>query len=474
MPMLRLLRSTALRLALGYAAIFILSALVLVGFLWWRTAGYLDREVDAVILADAQAVGDRLHDFGLPGAVAAINERVGRAADEHAIYLLTDPMLTPVAGNLDAWPLQIGPDQGWHRIPLTAHGTVHATRILYVMLPNGFHLLVGRDVQDRAAIRRSIVDGLGWTAATALLLAVGGGLLVRRAILRRVDAITRTAAAIVHGDLSHRLPARDSSDEFDRLAQTINGMLQQIEILVDGVRNASNAVAHDLRTPLAELRGRLEALVRSRPPADETLREVGEAVADLDRLIGVFNALLRLAEINSGARLAGFHAVQIEDIAGEIAELYGPAAEDKGIVLTLDAAPGPPVSGDPFLLAQAIANLVDNALKFCPAPGRIGLLLARGEDGAVDIVVSDDGPGIAAEDKAHVTERFYRGQASRGTAGAGLGLSLVAAVARLHGGSLTLADGDPGLIATIRLPGPDGGPGPRRPDAAPGRGAPAA
>ncbi len=453
-PWSRLLRSTAVRLALGYAIVFILSALVLVGFLWWRTAGYLDREVDAVILADARAVGDRLRDFGLPGAVAAINERVGRAADEHAVYLLTDPGLTPVAGNLDAWPLDMGPEQGWHLIQLTFRGKRHATRVLYAVLPFGFHLLVGRDVEDRVAIRRSILDGLGWTAAAALLLAVGGGLLVRRAILRRVDAITRSATAIIHGDLSHRLPAGDSSDEFDRLAQTINGMLQQIEVLIDGVRSASNVVAHDLRTPLAELRGRLEALLRSRPTADEALREVGEAVADLDRLIGVFNALLRLAEIDSGARLAGFREVRLAEIAAEVADLYAPVAEDKGVALTLHAAAGPEVYGDPSLLAQAMGNLVDNALKYCPAQGKVTLSLVQGAGDRTDIVVADNGPGIADGEKPHATERFFRGQASGGTAGTGLGLSLVVAVARLHGGSLTLADADPGLVATISLPGP--------------------
>ena len=241
------------------AAIFVLSSLVLVGFLWWRTAAYLDREVDAVIRADVRAVGDRLHDFGLPGAIETINERIGKAGDKHAIYLLTDPTLTPVVGNLDAWPLDVGREQGWHQIELSPQGDMHATRILYVVLSSGFHLLVGRDVEDRVAIQQAILDGLGWAAATAMLLAIGGGLLVRRAIVRRVEVINLAATAIIHGDLSSRLPTRGLSDEFDRLAQTINGMLQQIEVLIDGVRSASNAVAHDLRTPLAELRGRLVA-----------------------------------------------------------------------------------------------------------------------------------------------------------------------------------------------------------------------
>ncbi len=448
---LRLFRSTSVRLALVYAVVFVLSSLLLVGFVWWRTAAYLDREVNAVILADTRAIGDRLRDFGLLGAVEAINERVGKASDARAIYLLADPSLEPVAGNIAAWPLDVGREQGWHQIELTYRNQLHATRMLYVALPSGFNLLVGRDVQDREAVREAIVDALGWAAAVAVLLAIGGGLLVRRAVLGRVDAINLTTEAIIHGDLAKRLPARDTSDEFGRLALTINGMLQQIEILVDGVRSSSNAVAHDLRTPLAELRGRLETLLRTRPEAEATFAEVGEAVADLDRVIGIFNALLRLAEIDSGTRIAGFREVRLDEIAAEVAEMYGPVAEDKGVAFSLAAEPLA-VHGDPFLLAQALGNLVDNAVKYCPAGGNVRLAVGRATDGQIVASVADDGPGIPDAEKARAIERFYRGAASHGMPGVGLGLSLVAAVAHLHGGELALADAEPGLIATLTLP----------------------
>jgi signal transduction histidine kinase len=447
----RLFRSTALRLALAYAGIFILSSLLLVGFLWWRTAGYLDREVDAVIVADTQAVADRLHDFGLAGAVQTIKERVGRAGDSHAIYLLTDPNLTPIAGNLDGWPLEIGRRPGWHQIQLAYDNRLHATRFLYVVLPAGFQLLVGRDVEDLMAIRSAILHGLGWSTAIALLLAAGGGLLLRRSMLRRVDAITLTTKAIMRGDLSSRLPARDSSDEFDRLAQTINLMLQQIEILIDGVRNASNAVAHDLRTPLSEVKGRLEALLRTRPSAEHTLAEIVVAVSDLDRVIDIFNALLRLAEIESGARLAGFRPFDLRQIAAEVVELYAPVAEEKEISLSLAETDDLEMVGDPFLLAQAIGNLVDNAIKYGRTGGSAKVTLEKRFD-AVRITVEDDGPGIPASEKSLAAERFFRGSSSAATQGAGLGLSLVAAVLRLHGGTLTLSDGNPGLIATMSLP----------------------
>src|ERR1700733_8151493 len=246
-----LLRSTSVPLAFGYAVLFILSSLLLAGFLWWRTALYLDREIDAVIIADGQAIADRLRDFGLPGAIQTINERVGRASDQHAIYLLTDPTLTPLAGNLQAWPLAVRSTQGWYQINLVRDGDLHVTRALFVDLPGGYRLLVGRDVEDRVEVRGLIVSALGWSSVGALILAIIGGLLVRRAVLGRVDTINRTATAIVQGDLSHRVATRGSSDEFDRLAQTINTMLEQIEGLIEGVSNATNVVAHDLRTPLA-------------------------------------------------------------------------------------------------------------------------------------------------------------------------------------------------------------------------------
>ncbi len=451
--MIRLLRSISVRLALGYAAIFILSSFLLVGILWWRTANYLDREVDAVILSDVQAVADRLHDFGLLGALETVRDRAAAEADEHAIYLLVDPSLKPVAGNMSAWPVRIGDRPGWYEIGLARAGRFHATRILSVELPGGYRLLVGRDVQDRVAIRETILGGLAWAVGIAVLLAIVGAMVLRRGVLGQVEAINRTTAAIVRGDLARRLPTRGSSDEFDQLSQTINGMLAQIQILFEGVRNASNTVAHDLRTPLTELRGRLEELLRRRPPPDEAWAEVQAAVGDLDRAIGVFNALLRLAEIDSGARLSGFREVRLDTVANDVAELYGPVAEAKGGELVF-ATPEPiAVRGDPDLLAQAIGNLVDNAVKFSPPGGKVALDLTRRSDGGAAIRVTDSGPGIADAEKSQVVQRFYRGDAGKGKAGVGLGLSVVAAIARLHGGRLEFDDGHPGLVATLTLPG---------------------
>jgi signal transduction histidine kinase len=448
----RLLRSTSVRLALGYALLFILSSGVLGGFLWWRTTGYLDQATDAVIVADTRAVGDRLRDFGLAGAVETVNARVRRAADERAIYLLADPRKQPVTGNLSAWPPDVGDTPGWYMASLIRDGSRHLTRILFVQLPGNYRLLVGRDVEDREALRALVFNALGWAAAAAIALAVLGGFLVRRAALGRIEEINRTASVIVKGDLTRRLPARHGGDdEFDQLAVIINGMLDQIQQLIEGLQTTSHAIAHDLRTPLAELRGRLESLLRRRPPSEAAFEEVQEAVADVDRVIEIFNALLRLAEIDSGVRRSGFRAIDLATVAEEAAELYRPIVEERGATLTVDAPESLTMEGDPFLMAQAIGNLLDNAAKVAPAGTAVTLSLARHEK-EIEVSVADRGPGISDAEKPRVTERFFRGDASRGTAGSGLGLSLVAAVARLHGGTLALDDNEPGLRARLVLP----------------------
>lgn len=447
----KFLRSTSIRLALGYAGLFVVSSLVLVGFLWWRTAIYLDREIDAVIVADTQAIGDRLRDFGLSGAIQTINERISRTADEHTVYLLTDPRLTPIAGNLDAWPLDVGRPQGWYQVQLVRGDKPYATRVLNVRLPGDFRLLVGRDVQNRVIVRDMILQSLIWAGLIAVMLAITGGLLVRRSVLRRVEAINRTARAIVQGDFSQRVPTRDSSDEFDQLTQIINNMLGQIQVLIEGIRNTSNAIAHDLRTPLTELRSRLEGLLRGSRATEEVTEELQEALSDIDRLMGIFNALLRLAELESGVRRAGFRRIELADLIAEVSEVYGPIAEEKGIVLKVDVSHRPAIEGDPFLLAQAVGNLLDNAIKYAPVHGAISISLRRTGDGRAVIAVADNGPGIAAEERGRVVERFYRGDASRKSPGVGLGLSVVAAVARLHGGALEFADNQPGLIASLSL-----------------------
>jgi signal transduction histidine kinase len=446
----RLFRSSSFRLALGFAGLFVASSLILVGLLWWRTAGYLDREIDAVIESDERAVGDRLRDFGLVGAIKTVQDRAANG-DKNAIYLLVNPAFERLGGNLSAWPAEIGYTTGWYHAQMTHDGQPRATRLLNVGLPGGFHLLLGRDVQDREQIRVLILNGLAWATAGALVLAALGGLIARRTLLGRLDVISRTTTAIVRGDLGQRVPEGGTDDEFDQLSRMINRMLEQIQTLIEGVRNVSNAVAHDLRTPLAEARSRLEDIVNRRPSEPEVFAGIGGALDDIDRLIEMSNALLRLAEIDSGVRRSGFRRIDPAEMATEIVELYQPTAEARQIRLGLVAPPDLSVNGDPFLLAQAIGNLVDNAIKYAAAGGVVTVGL-RARDGDVEIVVSDNGPGIPEGEKSRVTERFYRGDSSRGQVGVGLGLSVASSIATLHDGALSFSDNHPGLVATLRLP----------------------
>lgn len=440
-----------MQLALGYAALFVASSLLLVGLLWWGTTAYLDRETAAVISADIEMISNSLRYRGLPGATATIADRI-RAGEGQAVYLLADPALRPLAGNLQLWPTDVRRTPGSYVVPLFLAGGLRTVRVAEVLLPGGDQLLVGRDIEDREAIRAMIVKGLGWAAANAFVIAIGGGLLVRRAVLRRVDTINSTASAIMRGDLSRRLPTRDSSGELDQLAQTINLMLSRIERSIESMRNTANTIAHDLRTPLAELRGQLEELIRGSPSGDAVLDGVHKAVADIDRVIDAFNALMRLAEIDSGVRRSGFRKVDLGELATEVAELYGPLAEEKAAAFVVDAPRSLAISGDPNLLAQAVGNLVDNAVKYTPPNGAVSLRIGRTDAGRVEIVVADSGPGIPLADRSRVTECFYRCEGTHNVAGIGLGLSLVDAVARLHDGELAFADNNPGLRATLRLP----------------------
>jgi signal transduction histidine kinase len=441
-----LARSTSVRLAAGYAALFLVSSFLVAAFVWWNTAAYLDSETDAVIIAETRALADRFDDNGVPGLVEAIRERLQQLPDDSTVILLVGPARQPLAGNLAAWPLNADPRPGWYEVRLVRRGNAALTRFLHFELPGGLHLLVGRVVQERVLIRHRILEGLLWGSALVVGLAFLGGLLFRRLLLARVEAIASTAARIADGDLSQRVPTRGTEDEFDELAATINRLLAQIEQLIEGVRNVSNAIAHDLRTPLTELRSRLETLLRQGDPA-----VVEAAIADTDRLIGVFNALLRLAEIDSGMRRSGFRRTSLRELLAQVVELYEPAAEAKDVTLTADLAADASVDGDPSLLAQAVGNLLDNAVKYTPPGGHVGVTLRSGGDEA-QIVVADDGPGIPEEDRAHAIERFWRGDRSRHTPGVGLGLSVVSAVARLHRGRLDLADNDPGVRATLTLP----------------------
>src|SRR5580692_4979960 len=450
--MSNMMRSSALSLALSYVALGMAALVLFAAPLWYAWQVTIQEGRTEILQADAQRLTDVYRRDGADGLKNFIDARVRMQIANERILLLTDASMHALAGNLTSWPSTVPAVAGNYTIHVNVANHGEQIALAHVAMLGNNYLLVGRDNLLFKPLQTFFWYGL--TAALAVLCIAGlfVGLITRRALMSRVHSIRRTVSAIIHGDLKHRLPTHLNDDELNTLSRTINGMLDQIELLVHGVRNVSNSIAHDLRTPLAELRSRLEELALIRPPPEQAFAEIDGAVADVDRVIRIFDALLRLAEIDAGLRRSGFVALDVADLAANAVEFYAPAAELKNIDLTFRSNGPLPASGDPVLLAQGLSNLIDNALKYAPQGGSIEVAVQRCDDLRAEISVSDNGPGIDDAEKTKVMQRFYRGDASRGTPGVGLGLSLVQAVAKLHGSALELLDNGPGLRVVLSVP----------------------
>ena len=439
------------RFGLIYACLFGASSLALAAFLWWSTAGLLDRQNESAILLDTQGLVERFAEGGLPALVDTIEQRIAGNIDDDAVYLLVDANLKRLAGNLERWPRNVPADFEWTDLRIDRGGMRSLARVHHEDMQGVLHLLVGRDVESRVQLRGIVADAMLWAAAIAVLLGTIGAMAVRGLFRATLADVSATAMAVSGGDLTRRVKVAGHSDEFDLLAETINDMLDRIARLMDGVRQVSNAIAHDLRTPIARARMRLEdAAINSRGEAD--LRQAIErAQSDLDGIVAVFQALLRIAEIEAGARRSAFARLDAAPLLTDLAELYEAAAEETGQTLVARIPPAALMFGDRDMIQQAVANLLDNAIKFSPPKGVIRLS-AQAAQGGIEIAVADDGPGIPPQDRERATQRFFRGETARSTPGSGLGLSLVQAVAMLHGGALRLEDNAPGLRAVLHLP----------------------
>jgi signal transduction histidine kinase len=450
--MTKLLRSSALSLAMGYVALGIVALILFAAPLWYAWQVTIGEARVEILQADATRLTYVYRREGAEGLKTYINARVGMQIVGERILLLTDANLKPLAGNLTTWPATVPAAPGNYNttIDMGEHGPSSA--LVHVATLGTYKLLVGRDNLLFKPLYSRFWYGLSAAIAVLSIAGLLIGLITRRVLMSRVESIRQTVSAIIHGDLQHRLPIRGQDDELSTLSRTINRMLEQIEQLVHGVRNVSNSIAHDLRTPLAELRSRLEELALIRPSPEQTFAEIDGAVADVDRVIRIFDALLRLAEIDAGLRRSGFVPLDVVDLAENAVEFYAPAAELKNIELRFRSTGPLSIAGDPVLLAQALGNLLDNALKYAPQGGVIEVAVQRCENGAAQVSVSDNGPGVSDGEKARVVQRFYRGDASRGTPGVGLGLSLVQAVAKLHGSALELLDRSPGLQVLLTFP----------------------
>jgi signal transduction histidine kinase len=452
------LRSSTFRLALIYMVLFGASVLLLLSFIYWSTAAYMANQADATIEAEIAGLAERYRTDGLNGLTASISERISRKPGGYSIYLLADD-LRPRLGNINRWPVVVPDEDGWLSFSLEAEGwpagEAHLARARAFQLRGGFRLLVGRDLHELERTRQLIGRTLGWGLAFTLILGLVGGAMMTRSMLRRIETINQTGQDIMAGDLSRRIPMNRSGDEFDVLAGNLNAMLDRIESLMEEVRRISDNIAHDLKTPLSRLKNSLE-LLKASPAADTDTRAAlsEQAVAEADGLLSTFNALLRIARIESGERRAAFASVELDRLLRDVVEFYEPLAEEKGQLLNLRTGPGGAIAGDRDLLFQAFANLLDNAIKYTPEQGRIDVSIEQQTD-RICVTVADSGPGIPVQEGDKVLRRFYRLEASRSQPGNGLGLSLVAAVAKLHDCELRLEDNAPGLRISMAFPNPD-------------------
>lgn len=407
-----------------------------------------------MLRADADRMRRDLVDHGVDKLVGVIGDRVGEGIDDSRMVILLDgPDGRRLAGNLSYAPPP-APPGGYARMTVQAPAGPVTIHLLKTVLPGGYTLWVGRDITRFVHLESMFVRGMVGSALIALLAAGLTTAVAQHSMNRRISGISRAASDIMEGNLARRLPLSARDDDVDRLTKTVNRMLGQLEYLVDNVRQSSNAIAHDLRTPLAELRAHLEHLAAGRLRHGDIQDGLEIAIGDVDRVIDIFNAILRLAEIDSGVRRAGFREFDVAPVLAEAIEFCEPLIEEAGIALVRRIAADVAVRGDPVLLAQVLANLIDNAVKY--AGGTVGAGIAidcvRAPDGWVRMSVADNGPGIAAADHRKVLQPFFRADASRASPGIGLGLTLVAAVTRLHGGTLELLDNAPGLRVVLRFP----------------------
>lgn len=451
-------RSTSFRLLAWYAAVFGASVAVLLVVVYWIALAAIDEQLSDSVERESQVLVELYRNRGLNPVARAIQLRVVDLRAPRRYYLLQDGSGERIAGNLPPMEAAEGemllaasylyPDRNAKaENPADAYPVVARGK----RLDNGEFLVVGESRFRAVKAREAIIRAFGWGIAITVLLSGIGGAALRSGFLRRIEEINRTTRFIMDGDLSQRMPTRGSGDEMDRLAVNLNAMLGRIQALMESLKRVSDDIAHDLRTPLSRLRHRLEvARDKAGPDGDPV---IDQSISELDAILETFSALLRIAQIESGARLAAFSSVNLAQIASAVSDAYVPVVEDRDQKLTVVLNPTPPMHGDRELLTQMIANLIENSIRHCPA-GVVITIDLRQEAGAPVLCVSDTGPGIPGAERDKVFRRFYRLETSRTTPGSGLGLALVKAVAELHGASVELSDNNPGLRVTVRFHGP--------------------
>lgn len=451
MQLTRLFKTTSFRSTLLYACLFCTSVLVLFAAMSWYGTGYFAGQIDRTVsneILELQANGRGRGLAGLKSVVAAY----AHEAPAGIYYLLQDASGRPLAGNISALDPVIGVrDWPSHKRGGNFPGSLHAVRGRGVIVDEGAYLFVGVESYQLGLMRVMIERAFIWGSLGTILLALGGGVVMSLGLVRRVETMSQASREIMAGDLSRRIPVRGSDDEFDHLAASLNTMLERIETLMHELQQVTNDIAHDLRTPLTRLRQRLELAGRGSPSPDELRVALANSATDVDAILETFAALLRIAQIEAHASASGLERLDLSQTLSDMTETYQTVAEEQGQLLTSQIATGLWIAGDRELLLQLFSNLIENAIRHCPKSSLIRLS-ARCEPQGIEVSVADNGPGIPVELRDKVFQRFYRLERSRTTEGTGLGLSLVAAIVRLHGASVELADNNPGLRVQLRFP----------------------
>ena len=453
----KLLRTTAFRLTLVYLTVFALFAVFLLAYFAWNTRRLITEQITQTVDAEITGLAEQYRQGGIRRLVFVVDARSRRPGS--SLYLVTTRAGEGLAGNVGSLATGILETSGWtetaYRRLDDPDGAQHHALVRVFQLPAGFRLLVGRDLEERERLHDIVLAAGRWSLAIVIVLGVAGGFFVTRRVLKRVDAMTETTRKIMDGDLAGRLPIAGTGDELDRLATNLNAMLERIEALMHGLKEVSDNIAHDLKTPLTRLRNRCEEALRLAEDESQYRAALESTIEESEALIRTFNALLMIARAESGQVRDGMIDFDVAEIARGVGELYEPLADDKGIHLKVEAPAATPVHGNRELISQALANLVDNAIKY--GAGMNGadaeiVVTARGEGDRILLAVADSGRGIPAPDRGRAVDRFVRLEESRSQPGSGLGLSLAAAIARLHGGELRLEDNHPGLKSVISLP----------------------
>jgi signal transduction histidine kinase len=456
----KLLRTTAFRLTLVYLLIFVLFAASLLGYFALNTRRLITEQITTTVNTEISGLSEQYNQGGIRRLVIVVDLRSRRPGS--SLYLVTTATGEGLAGNVGSLEPGVLDHPGWletnYRRLEAPEGNEHRALVQVVQLSGGFRLLVGRDLDERERLFGIIANAGQWSLALVVVLGLAGGFFVSRRVLSRIDAMTETAQTIMAGDLAGRLPVAGTGDELDRLADHLNAMLERIEALMRGLKEVSDNIAHDLKTPLTRLRNRCEQALRGASGIGDYRAALESTIGESDELIRTFDALLMIARAESGQARDNMTEFDAAEIVRDVGELYEPLADEKGLALKIDAPTAAPVRGNRELISQALSNLIDNAIKYAKPNGELNgapaeiILKADNEGERIMLSVADRGPGIPEADRGRVVERFVRLEQSRSEPGSGLGLSLASAVARLHGGELKLEDNHPGLRSTIALP----------------------